>query len=183
LVHTTIVNYSVKYLLEKGIRLRTDPSAWEHKIRIVKYAREHKNSLYPDNKAYWYDRSINVHDLYNYIAFLIKLEEITELESLLGIKDRYFGYFRVFRNYRSHFNSLKAYCKAFTVKYKNSKTFNFVRFRIKIQDNKDIISLEAGIREKLILDTKFTNMDELNKIINEANETMRYYAEIGKLKI
>ncbi|PWI48549.1 hypothetical protein CEE45_05765 [Candidatus Heimdallarchaeota archaeon B3_Heim] len=179
----SIVAYLHKYWQKNNLRLSTDPSAEGYKTKIIKNTREHKNYLYHDNNAYWYDRSIETHHLYSYIALLIKLEEITELENLLGLKDGYLGYFWKFSGFRKHYRKLKGDCESIGTKYHDSEFLKIIRFRVKEEDNRDIISLEARVRKKSKANSNFNDMGKLDKILNEANETMRYYAEIGKLEI
>lgn len=175
--------YLGNYWRKNNLRLSTDLSAESYKIKIIKDARKHKNELYADNSAYWYDRSIEMHHLHTYIYYLLKKEKIIKLENLLGLKDRYLGYFRKISGFRKHYNKLRGHCESIDEKYHDSELLKMIRFRVKKEDNRDSISLEAGVREKLTLDTNFTDMVKLDKILNEANDTLRYYAEIGKLEI
>ncbi|MHA1227242.1 MAG: hypothetical protein ACTSPV_10915, partial [Candidatus Hodarchaeales archaeon] len=101
------VNLS-NYLKKKRIKFTNDLNAESYKIRIIKNAKEHRNEMYQDKNAFWYNKSLSTHDLYTYISFLLSLTTINELEILLGIKDRYSGYFRKLNSYRKHMENLKA---------------------------------------------------------------------------
>jgi len=182
-VSGSIGAYLGNYWQKNNLRLLTDLSAERYKIKIIKRARKHKNELYTNSSAFWYDRSIETHHLYTYIAFLVKLEEIETLENLLGLNDRYLGDFRKISGFRKHYRKLSGNCKSIGEKYNDSESLKMIRFRVKKEGNGDIISLKAGVREKLKVDSNFNDMVKVDKILNEANEALRYYAEIGKLEI
>lgn len=177
-----IIAYIVNYWRKNSLRLFTDPNAEKYKINIIREAREHKNDLYPDNDAFWYKKSIDNHHLWTYINFLLQEKKENELKVLLGVKDRYFGYFRKIRGFRNHYNKLKGVCEYIGEKYRNSETLKLVRFKVKQEGNKDVLRLEESFGEKLDKDDTFVDMIKLEEIIREANKTLQYYAEIGQLK-